>query len=199
MAFDSKIPSKFNPYYRSNILLIQFMLFELISLFLESKKHRGSSILTILSAKGGHLDKLRGFAEEYLKNLNKIHDSDKSFYFIVQSAWSTACLGLDPYQPQPIKKLLHSLRNQLDEINSQFTTLLLQYRKNENVILFILKNRVIIDRIFGAYFIESFLESSTTKDKDLLCKLLSRQYSKRGFDHLLPAIHQQVFSGHASK
>lgn len=193
-----KTPSTFNPYYRHNTILIQFIVTHFCEIVEITRKKRlsPSVIFQTLASPESPLCKLKFHAGHFVKNCKRLTTNDKSFLDHTRQAWLTITIASEINDPQNSSKAYPIFISELARIQACIVLLLERFRQNKNVTLFILKNQPTLNAIFGPSLTEGFLKTSSDKDKELLCKLLQRKFIDSGFNHLLASIRQHIFSGH---
>ena len=66
------------------------------------------------------------------------------------------------------------------------------FKEDENVLFFILRHKTQLEEAFGEKFVELLFKKMHRDGSAGIEKLLLKQYSKRGFDTLLPVIKAKM-------
>ncbi len=100
---------------------------------------------------------------------------------------------ISPLHLKALSRSMHSLIRNMHKAGQQVTKELASYAHNENVIFFLLRHRREFDTLFHAPYVVSLLDRIYRGGVDQAQQHLIRQYTKRGFENLLPQV-TQVFA-----
>lgn len=97
---------------------------------------------------------------------------------------------ITPVHLRALARAVESLARNMHKIGQALTRELLQYAHDENIIFFLLRRQVEFDTLFHAPYVAGLLEKMYRGGIDQAEQHLIRQYTKRGFEHLLPTLTQ---------
>ncbi|MCE5318578.1 MAG: hypothetical protein LLG04_14600 [Parachlamydia sp.] len=100
--------------------------------------------------------------------------------------------GINAKTGESLCKTNAKLLNCLNRIMKALVPLLGDFTGDENVLFFIVRHSSALDAIFGERFTALTLSTMDPKGLAGVENLLTGQYTKRGFDHLLPLIKTQI-------
>jgi glutamine synthetase adenylyltransferase len=151
----------------------------------------------------GLLSKLRTYCSLFLQN----DDTDEKELIAIQhyaeKIWHHYLQALDALQevPQDRTQLLTSLdkaSSAMHRFAKLIPRLAYHFKHDENVILFLLKNHKILDRLYTNRFVIKLLTKMYPKGIKEVQHFLIEKYSARGFENLLPSIQAAVAELEAS-
>lgn len=153
------------------------------------------------------LTKLKTYTEQL--NCNNQHQS-KTFldlYRHIHRCWMN-CMHyeemlkgvpmLTPYtnRPSPVdihtfSKIVSSLHSNIAQAAKHLLKALQQYIDNENVLLFLLKRKEELQKVYGSECLLELFCSKKSKKKVPHLELLKEKYTRRGFDNIVSIIDNQ--------
>lgn len=151
----------------------------------------------------GILAKLRTYCILFLQNA----DTDEKELIAIQhyadKIWLNSVQAIDAFHEMPIDR--HSLYSSVERSSSamqrfakQITRQILQFKHDENVIFFILRNHKAFDKLYGNRYVARLFSKMYPKGlKDALSFLLDK-YATRGFENMLPRIVEAATEAEAS-
>lgn len=142
----------------------------------------------------GILSKLRTYCSLFLQNA----DTDEKELIAIQhyadKIWQNCLLAVDALHevPQDRNQLFASLEKSssaMQRFAKLIPRLIHQFRNDENVIFYILRNHKTFDQLYGNRFVvKLFLKVYPKGLKDAQLLLL-KKYTDRGFENILPSIY----------
>ncbi len=97
---------------------------------------------------------------------------------------------ISPIHLKALAREMQSLTRNMHKVGHFLTKELQQYAHDENVIFFLLRHRKEFDTLFHAPYVVAMLEKMYRGGLDQAEQHLVRQYTKRGFENLLPHVNQ---------
>lgn len=94
-----------------------------------------------------------------------------------------------------LDKTLSSLRS----FGKQLMRIISNFNENENLLFCILCYKESLDKIFGKGYVSKLLTKNTGLNLAQIAQLIAEKYSKRGFQHLIPAINAKIGELEAEK
>jgi hypothetical protein len=154
-----------------------------------------------------YLMKLAGTEQDYLRIFTWIYDAGvltklkntvdllsqkvdfddtemRALHLVVHKAWLECLHCIDLYRNQELKALKPQIFKTIKLIRKiplAIKKVLHRFEEDENIILFLVKNKKEFDRIVGEAFLEGLVNSDSVE-------FLKERYQKRGFNHLIPEI-----------
>ncbi|MBJ7449278.1 MAG: hypothetical protein JHC93_02840 [Parachlamydiales bacterium] len=123
----------------------------------------------------------------------------KAFHSAQESRETTICIHQELVAKRPLHGDLTILFSLLDKIIDNISKasrliipITLDYRHDENVLYFILNHRESLDSLYQSSFLSNIFEQMYPGGALEVKEFLIRQYSKRGFHHLLTNINQKM-------
>lgn len=96
------------------------------------------------------------------------------------------------YFKDSIEKHLKSALKSLKKLPKEIIPILNQFKKNENVLFFLLRYQSSFRTIYSKRFLKSFLEKINPSGLGALNRFIVKEYSKRGFNHLTDTINEKM-------
>jgi hypothetical protein len=97
-----------------------------------------------------------------------------------------------PAQKTKLNKSLKDLSSGLQKLGKMIAKMIEQFWNDENVIFFILRNKAEFDEVFGERFTKNLLKKMYLGGVWGAASFLSKRFTKRGFDHLVPIIEARI-------
>lgn len=151
----------------------------------------------------GMMSKLRTYCVLFLQNA----DTDEKELIAIQhyadKAWLNCVQAVDAFHEMPVDR--HSLFSSLEKSSSamhrfakQIARQIHQFKNDENVIFFILRNHKIFDKLYGNRFVVRLFSKMYSKGMKDSVSFLNKKYVARGFDNILPAIEEAASEAEAA-
>ncbi len=154
------------------------------------------------SLQEGVLAKIKRYASCYSNNLDASDTLATSLIRSANSAWldSLACLDhfrelkrLMPFEKAtPDTKLFEKIAKALKKLAKAVEKILLQFRDDENVLLFLLRHKERLAPLFEPHFLINLFKNIFPQGPEHARAFLVQRYAARGFPHLLPFINQKL-------
>lgn len=183
-------------------LIFQFILHELctashtLNEFYQTESHDtlkilcGSIRVFPWSTQEGVFAKLKNYCC-LLAELNKKTDDFLVRYS--ENTWLLAHQIQDAYYDnKPLTPFIEKLNRTFNKLSKQVELHFTEYRKDENVIYFVIRNHKSIDSVFGLNFTHELIEELFPKGIQEAEAFLQQRFKKRGFNHLLPKITYEL-------
>lgn len=142
----------------------------------------------------GVISKLRTYCALFLQNA----DTDEKELIAIQhyadKIWQNCLQAADALHemPQDHTQLFTALEKSssaMQRFAKLITRLIHQFRNDENVMFYILRNHKTFDKLFGNRYIIKLFSKVYSKGLKEAEHLLIRKYSGRGFENILPSIY----------
>lgn len=91
-----------------------------------------------------------------------------------------------------ISLIIEKLYACLSTLSLSLSSLLMDFREDENVLLFLLRNQELLNQVYGSNFTLEIFCKIFPNGLSEAALFLKKQYSKRGFDQLLPLITSKI-------
>lgn len=140
-----------------------------------------------------------------LKNYSALLSPNKETAYIHQLANQMWILSLQSYDfndkflqmPGPSEKeyspllfILKRLKHAVKVYARMIKRFIMHYKQDENVLFFLLKNRVQLDKIYNEHFVATILRKMFFRSLKRAELFIHTRYALRGFHHLLPFIKE---------
>lgn len=150
----------------------------------------------------GSLNKLNSLIQQYmqlegdsieLKEIQNLIDkglkeSQKALEYLRASEEERSSL----YVQEMIELHVSSVLKAIKKLHKLILPLLQNYKKNENVLFFLLRNQADFRKIYGKRVFVQFFKDMYPSGPESLEKFLLREYTKRGFKQLTKNINEKV-------
>jgi hypothetical protein len=207
----------YKPYHHQGHLLYQFILSEMILAYnelqmVQAMQEQGLSIEKFTSC----LQHLAGSAQDYMRLFTWSDDSIlaklKSYsdlflsygeekatdlHVEINKIWLLsmqvmAIIKSHNHDSTLLNNLLNKMHRSFKRMASIASQIALDYKRNENVILFLIRNHEQTDKMFGNKFTAKLLKKMFPKGINEALHFLTEKYSERGFEHILPLMHSKL-------
>ena len=154
----------------------------------------------------GCLSKLRHYCNPFVKleqpeektveNINIC--VSKAFHSALQAREVILYLQLESHKPKHIPdyamlyQLLDRLIDNLNRVSRLLLRVILQFRNDENVVFFMLRNRESFDTLYKTNFVSKIFRKMYPNGIEEVGQLLMKKYSERGFNNLLNTIAKKI-------
>lgn len=151
----------------------------------------------------GLLSKLRTYCALFLQNA----DTDEKELIAIQhyadKIWQNCLQAVDALNdvPQDRPQLFASLEKSssaMQRFAKLITRLIHQFRNDENVMFYILRNHKTFDQLYGNRYVIKLFSKIYPKGIKEVQLLLIKKYSDRGFENMLPSIYATTAEVEAS-
>ncbi len=154
------------------------------------------------NADNGLFFKLKNFCSALAA---KSYEKDKEALYLEKAADKVWKLGRDIQEStlcvRSFSKML-KLSAAMRTLARQIVQTIPQFRDDENVIYFLIKNHERLDSLFGSHFVVTLMDFLFPAGQEETEKFLINRYTQRGFTQLLPMITSQtenLYSRHLVK
>lgn len=150
----------------------------------------------------GSLSKLKDYCEQFSQNSYPQNKIGLVLYNQVYKLWLKSLYILESLRKLELaieskEELLLALEKELNQFNllmkrmtKQIPRILAVYQNDENVLYFLLRNQNQLTNIYGSSFILKIFKTLFKKERQAF-QWLTKRYTERGFNHLMPTLHQQ--------
>jgi len=151
----------------------------------------------------GALQKLKMYCSLFLQHVDTDEKELIALQHYADKIWQSYLNALDTLREDP--KDRHAFLANIDKASSAMnrfskliSRLIHQFRDDENVIFFVLRNRVQFDKLYGNRFVARLFLKLYPKGFREIQLFLLKKYSERGFDNLLFTISSKMSELEAS-
>lgn len=153
----------------------------------------------------GSLSKLKDYSEQFSRNSHYKNKNHINLHMTAHHFWMTAIHHVEllhsihsnpPTQKGEANLLLHSLKKifqtlqtRVNQLIRQIPRVMNEFADNENVILCLFRIKPQLNDIYGSDLFKLFKWS---KSKDELIQFMIERFKERGFETLIPTIHQVI-------
>lgn len=157
------------------------------------------------SSSSGPLTNLKDYCELFCQNAVQQHRAHLSLSTQIYQAWLDVIHNLHLIQNlnactnhrkaklifNQIRKAIQSLIKKTESSLKHFINSLKTFKSNENIIFFLFRKKESLIKKFGLKQFNAIF--SLFEKNQNITQLLIKRFKLRGFDHLLPAIKQELF------
>lgn len=145
----------------------------------------------------GLLSKLRTYCSLFLQNADTDEKELIAIQHYAEKIWQTCLQATDalheiPQDRSSVFTALEKSSSAMQRFAKLITRLIHQFKDDENVIFFIMRNYKIFDKLYGQRFIIKLFTKIYPKGMKDVQQLLVKKYSERGFENVLPYIYNLV-------
>lgn len=145
----------------------------------------------------GLLSKLRTYCSLFLQNADTDEKELIAIQHYAEKVWQSCLQATDALQEIPqdrpaVFTALEKSSSAMQRFAKVIVRLIHQFRDDENVIFFIVRNHKIFDKLYGNRFITKLFTKIYPKGLKDVQQLLIRKYTERGFENVLPSICNAV-------
>ncbi|MEI8365950.1 MAG: hypothetical protein WCF65_05990 [Parachlamydiaceae bacterium] len=169
----------------------------------------GTCLTKLLGSSNGHihlfswnfsegiLSKLKTYCALLLQNSDNDEKELIALQHYAEKIW-LGCLQIGealnstPFEAGPLTAAVEKASSSMIRFSKLIARLISQFRDDENVIFYVVRNHKILDKLYGNRFVFKLLGRLYTKGMHEVQHVLSVKYSARGFDDLLPAIRSHI-------
>jgi len=196
--------NRFDFYHQNEALLFQFILHEcLLTHQLLKKKPDEKMLLRLLgdshvrawNGQKGHLQKLLHYHDLLISHFS---DSKNPLIINTGKALDRAFIAAQECQKllgeTSALKPFQQLKREMKKVTQLLFDKIGDYRKNENILFFILRQHKQFDDLYGEPIVAKTFSSLFPGGLREAGVFIEENYSRRGFNHLLPIIHKKIKS-----
>lgn len=145
----------------------------------------------------GLLMKLKMYCALFLQNAEDEGKELIAMQHYIDKSWQTCIQAMEilcekPFNSQHFAELIEKALASTQRFSKLIMRLLHQFRDDENVMFFIIKNHKIIDRLYGSRYVYKLMGRLYNKGIREVQQLLTKKYSERGFDKIVTAIESHI-------
>ena len=145
----------------------------------------------------GLLSKLRTYCSLFLQNADTDEKELIAIQHYAEKIWHMCLQATEALQEIPEDRpavfiALEKSSSAMQRFAKLIARLIHQFKDDENVIFFVMRNYKIFDKLYGARFIIKLFSKIYPKGMKDVQQLLVKKYSERGFENVLPYIYNIV-------
>lgn len=164
---------------------------------------RGDTRLVSWNFREGILTRLKTHCAFFSQNADQGEKELIAMQHYIDKVWQHCmqAMGLlyeSPEKRPPLYTALEKASSAMQRFAKLIARVIHQFRDDENVIFFLLRHNHQIDKLYGSRYINKLLCRMYPKGLREVRHFLSKKYTERNFEHLLPAISTMIAEIEAS-
>ncbi len=141
----------------------------------------------------GTLVKLKNYCALFAQNASVGPKEAMALLHYADKAWLSSMQGIDllrktPEERNELRDQIEKIRTALNRLSKLIARMFAQFRDDENVIYFLVRNYQAFDNVHGPKFVSKQLGRLFTKGIPEAQLFVTKKYLERGFDNMLPTI-----------
>lgn len=142
----------------------------------------------------GLVSKLKTYCALFLQNASADEKELIAIHHYAEKIWQGCLQAMDVIHQSPTdRNELFSALEKTSSAAQRFSKLLVrlihQFRDDENVIFYVLRNYKLFDKLYGPRFVVKLFSKIYPKGLKEVQYLLVKKYTERGFENILPTIY----------